>query len=80
MCYSEPSHYMQQPYLPLLEGLSGQVSPAGSLEQRDIPPGLNVSLLLQPGQSPRSEEHLREEREREVRQSPTVLYLGEMLS
>lgn len=51
----------QQPYLPLLEGVSGQVSPAGGLEQRDVPPGLDVPLLLQPGQRPRSEEHLQDE-------------------
>lgn len=54
------THYVQQSYLPLLEGLSCQVSPAGSLEQRDVPPGLNIPLLLQPGKSPRSEEHLQE--------------------
>lgn len=52
---------MQSSYLPLLEGKSGQISPAGSLEQRDVPPGLNVPLLLQPGQSSRSEEHLQED-------------------
>ena len=45
-------------YLPLLEGLSGQVAPAARLEQSDVPPGLHVSLLLQLGQGPRSEEHL----------------------
>lgn len=58
---SSRSSPQQQSYLPLLEGVPGQVSPAGGLEQRDVPPGLNVPLLLQPGQSPRSEEHLQEE-------------------
>lgn len=47
-----------QSYLSLLEGLSSKVSPAGSLEHRDVPPGLNIPLLLQPGKNPRSEEHL----------------------
>lgn len=49
-------------HLPLLEGVSGQVASARRLEQRDVPPGLNVALLLQPGQSSRSEEDLREDR------------------
>lgn len=35
-----------QSYLPLLEGLSGKVSPAGSLEYRNVSPGLNIPLLL----------------------------------
>lgn len=49
-------------YLPLLEGVPGQVPSAGRLEQRDVPPGLNVALLLQPGQCSCSEEDLREDR------------------
>lgn len=49
-------------YLPLLEGVSGQVASAGRLEERDVPPGLEVALLLQPGQSSRSEEDLRKDR------------------
>lgn len=55
------SDHVQQFYLPLLEGQSGQVSPACSLKQRYVPPRLNVPLLFQSGQSPRSEEHLQEE-------------------
>lgn len=42
--------------------MSGQGASAGRLEQRDVPPGLNVALLLQPGQRRRSEEDLREDR------------------
>lgn len=48
----------QQPNLPFLECLSGQIASAGSLEQRDVPSGLDISLLLQPGQSPSSEKYL----------------------
>lgn len=57
-----PPYCVLESYLPLLEGLSGQISPAGSLEQRDVPPGLNVTLLLQLGKSPRSEEDLQVEK------------------
>lgn len=49
-------------HLPLLEGVSGQVASARRLEERDVPPGLKVALLLQPGQSSRPEEDLREDR------------------
>lgn len=50
-------------HLPLLEGVSGQVASARRLEQRDVPPGLDVPLLLQPGQRPRPEEDLREDKD-----------------
>lgn len=53
---------VQQTYLSLLEGLSGQVSSAGSLEQSYISPGLDIALLLQPGQGACSEEHLPQRR------------------
>lgn len=62
MMYHDCNHYVQQSYLSLLEGMPSQVSPACSLEHRDVPPCLHVPLLLQPGQSPRPEEHLQEER------------------
>lgn len=70
--FSSSYHYVQQSYLPLLKGMSGQVSPAGSLEQRDVPPGLNIPLLLQPGQSSCSEEHLPEEKGA-LKQSHTLI-------
>lgn len=53
----------RQTYLSLLEGLSGQVSSAGSLEQSNISPGLDIPLLLQPGQGARPEEHLPQRRD-----------------
>ena len=45
-------------YLSLLEGLSGQVSSAGGLEEGEVSSGLDIPLLLQLGQGARSQEHL----------------------
>ena len=45
-------------YLPLLEGLSGQVSPAGRLEEGDVASGLLIALLLQLSLRSRPEEDL----------------------
>lgn len=56
-------------HLPLLEGVSGQVASARRLEERDVPPGLKVALLLQPGQDSRSEEDLGEDRASGQRQT-----------
>lgn len=53
---------VQPSHLPLLEGVSGHVSPAGGLEQSNVCSGLNVPLLLQPRKSSCSEEHLQEKR------------------
>lgn len=46
--------------LPFLELLPCQEAPARRLEEGDVPAGLRVPLLLQPGQRPGPEKHLRE--------------------
>ena len=58
-------HYvLRSCHLSLLEGLPGQEATASRLEQREVPPGLNVSPLFQFGESPRSEENLKGRRKR----------------
>lgn len=47
-----------QQHLFLLEVLTGQVAPAGCLEQGQVPAGLFIPLFLQPCQCACPEEHL----------------------
>lgn len=49
---------VKRTYLPLLEGLSGQVASARSLKQGNVAPGLDISVLLQLRQNTCSEKHL----------------------
>lgn len=53
---------VKRTYLPLLEGLSGQVASASSLKQGNVASGLDISVLLQLRQNTCSEKHLQIDR------------------